>query len=114
MAAPTKQMKTDVLRNRRYRYASSEECSRTNLSSSCLIVRTHSKRLRLDMGVRSLPHVSSAGARLGKTRLEGLEVLFRNDVDVGSWRVYPAKRALDEDEHREEEDSADQGRDESS
>lgn len=50
----------------------------------------------------------------GRPGLEGLEVLFRNHIDVGPWRVYPAKRALDEDEHCEEEDCANQGRDESS
>lgn len=66
------------------------------------------------MGVRSLPHVSSAGRRLGQTRTEGLELLFRDDIDEGPWRVYPSKRALDEDEHCEEEGCADQGRDEGS
>lgn len=44
----------------------------------------------------------------------GLEALFRNDINEGPWLVYPAKRALDEDEHGEEEDCADQGRDEGS
>lgn len=76
MQTPTKQMKMMVLRNRRYRYASRDECSSTNLSSSCRMVRTHSKRFRLDIGVRSLVLVvsknMSTSTQKGKTHFSGM------------------------------------------